>query len=132
MDDHAEMRALAKAFFDAVERGDIDTVYASYAPNAVIWHNTDGAEQSREDNVETLKGMARRISDRSYQNRRVHVFDGGFAQQHVLHGTRVGDGARLTLPAVIVCQVRDGLIERLDEYFDSAHVAEFRKFAPTA
>jgi ketosteroid isomerase-like protein len=57
------------------------------------------------------------------------VFPGGFVQQHVLRGTRKHDGERLALPACIVCAVKDGKITRLDEYFDSARVAEFRKFA---
>jgi len=121
-----EMRDLAKRFFDAVEQGDIDTLYGCYAPDAKIWHNTDEAEQSRDDNAETLKGMVRRISDRVYAKRRLDVFEGGFVQRHELQGTRA-DGVRLHLPACIVCQVSDGRITRLDEYFDSARVAEFRK-----
>ena len=123
------MRALAKSFFDCVEAGDIDGLVACYAPNAKIWHNTDEQIQGPEDNKKTLAGMVTRILDRVYDNRRVEVFPGGFLQQHVLRGTRKHDGVRLALPACIICQVEDGKITRLDEYFDSARVAEFRKFA---
>ena len=123
------MRALAKRFFDCVEAGDIDGLVACYAPNAKIWHNTDEQIQGPEDNKKTLAGMVTRILDRVYDNRRVEVFPGGFLQQHVLRGTRKHDGVRLALPACIICQVEDGKITRLDEYFDSARVAEFRKFA---
>lgn len=125
------LRALARRFFDAVEAGDIDTLIACYAPDAKIWHNTDQLEQSPEDNRRTLAGMATRIRDRIYDARRVNVFPGGFVHQHVLKGTRVQDGVRVELPACIVCQVSEGRITRLDEYFDSAHVAQFRKFADT-
>ncbi|MET0273679.1 MAG: nuclear transport factor 2 family protein [Phenylobacterium sp.] len=121
-----EMETLAKGFFDAVERGDIEHVYGSYAPGAAIWHNTDGLEQSPEDNAETLKGMVLRIPKRTYSQRRVNVFPGGFVQQHVLLGVRK-DGVTVELPCCIVCQVKDGKITRLDEYFDSEHVAQFRK-----
>lgn len=124
----ADMRALAKRFFDSVEQGDIATLHDCYAPDARIWHNTDELEQTRDDNAETLKGFVKRISDRTYANRRVRVFDGGFVQQHELRGVRA-DGVALTLPACIVCEVKDGKITRLDEYFDSARVAEFRKLA---
>lgn len=124
--DEAAIRALAQGFFDAIERGDIETVRDSYADDAVIWHNFDDAEQSKADNLETLKGMVGRLSDRHYDNRRVEVFDGGFVQQHVLRGTRK-DGARLAMPGALIVQVRDGKISRIDEYLDSAHVAEFRK-----
>jgi ketosteroid isomerase-like protein len=115
-------RALAQRFFDAVERGDIDAVLACYAPNAVIWHNTDGVEQTREQNGETLRGFARLMPSRSYANRRLDAFDGGFVQQHELKGVR-RDGAAVSLNACIVCRVEGGKITRLDEYFDSAQVA---------
>lgn len=124
-----EMRALAKRFFDCVEAGDVDGLVACYAPDARIWHNTDRLEQTPAENEATLKGMVKRISDRVYAHRRLQVFPGGFVQQHVLQGTRIHDGVRVELPACIVCEVKDGRITRLDEYFDSATVAEFRKFA---
>ena len=123
------MRALAKRFFDCVEAGDIDGLVACYAPDAEIWHNTDEQIQGPEDNRKTLSGMVTRITDRKYADRRVEVFPTGFVQQHVLQGTRVQDGVRVELPACIVCEVKNGLITRLDEYFDSAQVAEFRKYA---
>lgn len=129
MSDDAAMRALAKRFFDCVEQGDIDGLVACYAPDAKIWHNTDRQEQGPEDNRKTLAGMVTRIVDRVYADRRVEVFAGGFVQQHVLQGTRKHDNVRVELPACIVCAVKDGRITRLDEYFDSAGVAEFRKFA---
>ena len=123
------MRTLAKHFFDCVEAGDVDGLVACYAPDAKIWHNTDGLEQTPADNAKTLKGMVARIVDRLYDNRRLQVFPGGFVHQHVLRGTRAHDGVRVELPACIVCEVKDGKITRLDEYFDSAGVAEFRKYA---
>lgn len=123
------IRALAKRFFDCVEAGDIDGLVDCYAADAKIWHNTDGLTQGPEDNRKVLAGMVTRIVDRVYDNRRLEVFPGGFVQQHVLRGTRKHDGERLELAACIVCAVKDGKITRLDEYFDSAPVAAFRKFA---
>ena len=61
MSDDAAMRALAKHFFDCVEKGDVDGLVACYAPDAKIWHNTDGLEQSPEDNRRTLQGMTQRL-----------------------------------------------------------------------
>jgi ketosteroid isomerase-like protein len=129
MSSPAEIQSLAKRFFDSVEQGDIDALVDCYAPNAEIWHNTDELIQGPQDNKKTLSGMVTRIVDRLYDDRRVAVFDGGFLQQHVLRGTRVQDGVRVHLPACVVCTVKDGKITRLDEYFDSARVAEFRKYA---
>jgi len=123
------IRALAKRFFDCVEAGDVDGLVACYASDARIWHNTDRLEQTPSDNEATLKGLVKRIGERVYADRRLQVFPGGFVQQHVLQGVRLHDGVRVELPACIVCEVKDGRITRLDEYFDSAGVAEFRKFA---
>lgn len=121
-----EIEALARGFFDAVERGDIDKVGETYAADAVIWHNTDGISNTRQENLATLRGFAARITERRYTERRVNVFPGGFVQQHVLKGVR-RDGEQVELPCCIVCQVKDGKITRLDEYFDSEHVARFRR-----
>lgn len=94
----------------------------------------DLAQQRRgdrhpEQTAATLTGMVARIKDRAYAERQLHVFPGGFVQQHVLKGRRVHDDVAVRLPCAIVCRVEDGKIARLDEYFDSAHVAAFRKYA---
>ncbi len=120
-----EIRALAQRFFDAVEAGDVGALWDIYAPDAKIWHNTDEIATTVAENLQTLAGFVKRIHERRYRDRRVAVFEGGFVQQHVLHGVRA-DGVALTLPACIVCEVADGRITRLDEYFDSAQVAAFR------
>ncbi|HEY4987890.1 MAG TPA: nuclear transport factor 2 family protein [Bradyrhizobium sp.] len=126
MDDTKQILALAKSFFDALEQGDVSILRKVYAPDVEIWHNTDGLIQTLEENETTLKGFVTRITDRKYGERRLEAFPGGFVQQHVLSGMRK-DGERLSLPACIVCKVKNGRITRLDEYFDSARVDQFRK-----
>lgn len=117
----AAMRDLAQRFFDAIEAGDLDGVRAIYAPNAIIWHNDDEKETSVDDNLGVLTNFVKFLPKRSYQDRRVSVFPGGFVQQHVLHLER-RDGQQFTLPACLVCQVENERITRLDEYLDSAAV----------
>ena len=39
------MNDIADQLFAAIEAGDIDAVRDLYAPDAVIWHNTDETEQ---------------------------------------------------------------------------------------
>jgi ketosteroid isomerase-like protein len=121
----AETAALAKRFFDCIEAGDVDGLVACYAPDAEIWHNTDGQVQGPQDNRVTLTGLVRYFADRVYDDRRLEVFPGGFVQQHVLRATRTRDGAKVALTACLVCRVKDGKITRLDEYFDSAAVTAF-------
>lgn len=127
--DDSPMTRFATGFFDAIERGDIAAMQASFTPDAEIWHNTDEKIVTPEQTAVTLRGMVARISKPRYTDRRLAVFPGGFVQQHVLRGRRTHDDVPVHLPCAIVCLVADGRITRLDEYFDSAHVAAFRKYA---
>lgn len=118
---------LADRFFKAIENGDIDTVRAIYAPDAVIWHNFDPLDarstgQSAEENLKVLEGLPQRISGATYRVLQREATQTGFVQQHVLTGTML-NGEPLVLPACIICEVKDGRIARLDEYFDPAITA---------
>jgi ketosteroid isomerase-like protein len=128
MTSEADIDVLARRFFDAAEAGDIETLRGCHAPNAIIWHNTDDLEQSRDENARTLEAFVQRIGDRVYAGRRLHVFNGGFVKQHELRGKRA-DGVADRLTACVICAVDEGRITRLDEYFDSAQVAAFRATA---
>jgi ketosteroid isomerase-like protein len=120
-----EIAILAKKLFDGIENGNVSVLREVYAPNVEIWHNTDDAVQTADDNVRTLEGFIQRIESRRYENRRLNIFPGGFVQQHHLTGIRK-DGKAVSLDACIVCKVENGRIVRLNEYFDSAAVAKFR------
>lgn len=123
MNDHnAAMIDLATRLFDAVQSGDVTAVRAIYAPDVAIWHNYDGVTQSGEQNLKTLALASAAIKDFRYEDVRLTPTPTGFVQQHVLRGT-APDGSELRVPACIVCIVVDGRITRLDEYFDSAHIA---------
>jgi len=116
---------LANDFLDAIERGDIETVQAIYAPDAVVWHNTDDIAQPVAGNLATLTNFIKYVPERRYTGRRIEVFDGGFVDQHVLKGKLVS-GKEVSMAAVLVCKVVNGRITRLDEYFDSATLATWR------
>lgn len=121
-----EIERLACDFFDAIEGGDIGKVRDLYAADAVIWHNFDGKESTREENLATLDGFITAVPTRRYTERRVNVFDDGFVQRHVLIGARA-NGKDVSLAACIVCAIKNGRISRLDEYFDSAALAKWRE-----
>lgn len=121
-----EIAAFAGRFFDAIEAGDIEAVGACYAEGAVIWHNTDGLESSKAENLAVLANFVRHIPERRYADRRVNAYPGGFVQQHRLVGKR-RDGVAVELAACIVCAVDGGVITRLDEYFDAAQVAAWAR-----
>ena len=114
---------LAERLFKAIEAADIDTVKDIYAPDAEIWHNTDGLTQSPSDNVRTLTWVTTNLQDLAYTDIRRSATDDGFVQQHVLVATNRA-GQRVEVPACIVVRIADGHITRLDEYLDSANVAQ--------
>lgn len=116
-----EVEALAGRFFAAIEAGDIATVTDCYDPAVVIWHGHTRVAQDRATNIATLAGFISRSSSRRYTDRKLRLFPGGFVQQHLLVAISKG-GARLELPAALVCEVEAGRITRLEEYFDNSPV----------
>jgi ketosteroid isomerase-like protein len=111
--------AFAERFMAGIQSGDAEAVRACYAPDAKIWHNIDGVEQSVEDNLKSLRWFARKLPDRFYRVQRREALSDGFLQQHVLEAT-LPDGTAWTMSACVVVRMKDGLITRLDEYLDSA------------
>ncbi len=114
-------RALAERFFKAVEEGDAATVEDCYHPDVVIWHGHTRQAQDRATNVATLTGFIAHSRERRYTDRKLILYPGGFVQQHLLVAIAKG-GARLELPAALICEVADGRITRLEEYFDNSPV----------
>ncbi len=113
---------VAERLFAAIEAGDVGAVRDLYAPDAVIWHNTDGEEQTADQNLATLAWVVENLAERRYEDISRSVTDRGFVQQHMMRWTK-GDGTRAELPACIVATCSNGMITRIDEYLDSAHVA---------
>ena len=118
--------AIAERLCAAIEAGDIDAVRAIYAPDARIWHNTDGVDfpgQTVDENLNVLKWMGTFLTDKRYDIVARSATATGFVQQHVLRATIAANGQPYAMPACIICTVVNGRITRLDEYMDSAHVA---------
>jgi ketosteroid isomerase-like protein len=118
-----DMIELARRFVGAIERGDVDAVAACYHPDAKVWHNNDGIEQSVTDNLRVLGWMAKVLPQRHYRVIRLEALPDGFVQQHVLEA-ELPNGGTWALDACVIVRVEDGLIVRLDEYLDSAQVAK--------
>lgn len=117
--DRAAIEAVANRFFAAVEAGDLEAVTATYHPDIRIWHSRDQADTDIEQSKELLSAFFSRIPDRRYEVLTRQFFDGGFVQEHVVHGT-MPDGSRLQLPVGFLCHVdEEGRILRIAEYCDS-------------
>ena len=99
-----------------------------YSPEARIWHNDDGQEQTVAENLRVLRWLSRTLEDMRYEDIRRHDLPDGFAQQHVLRATLPGHGP-LEVPASLFVRVVDGRITRIDEYVDSAATGALRALA---
>lgn len=116
--------ALCDRFFDAIEQGDYETLESCYAPEAVIWHSHDCLYQPRDENLAMLKDGMQSNKKMRFRNRRVHVFEGGFVQQHTLHITRENDFEG-QMDVCFIGYVRDGMLSRIYEYFDTGQIDKF-------
>lgn len=107
---------LADEFFAAVASHDIDAVGNFYRDDVAVWHNWDDAEQDKATNLATLASIPQRYDSFEYTDARTTVVDGGFLRQHVIVASRGGKTARV--PAILRVYVAEGLIYRIEEYFD--------------
>lgn len=111
-------------FLAAVEAGDLDTVRASYHPDAVIWHSTDGIEQTVDQNLTTLSFIAANLPGMHYTNVRRYGFEGGAVEQHDTVIPIPGrDEPHVMTACLVVLFDGDGRVTRVDEYIDTAAVA---------
>jgi ketosteroid isomerase-like protein len=101
------MNDLADRFFAAVSAGDEATLTELYAPDARIWHNDKGTEETVTENLRVLRWLSRTLVDMRYE--------------------LPGHGL-LEVAACLFVEVRDGRIARIDEYVDSAATRPLREF----
>jgi ketosteroid isomerase-like protein len=116
---------VADRLFAAIAAGDVDAVADLYHPDVVVWHNSDGMEQTAEDNLVILRWVSRNVAGLRYDEVRRSETALGFVQQHVMRGI-APSGTPIEVPACVVCTVENGKITRLDEYLDAAHTAPLR------
>lgn len=119
MGHHEDITALSDRFLAALERGDPNEVKAFYTDDARIWHNFDDVAQTVDENLKLLAWMSRKLPKRQYRLVRREVLANGWFQQHVLEAV-LPDGTDFRMLACCIVTVRDGLIEKLEEYLDPA------------
>jgi ketosteroid isomerase-like protein len=114
---------VADRLFGAIERGDYEAVAAMWADDVLVWHSGDPKDNQRPRALKVIRWFMDVTSTRSYEILDRQFFDGGFVQQHILRGGR-SDGVSIEMRVCIVIKVgADGLITRIDEYFDPSDMA---------
>ena len=117
-----EIRELCDEFFDAYQDGRVDVLRRIMSDDCIVWHNVFGRETSGAENLAALPKSYAGQRRRTYDDRTIHTFAGGFVIQYTLHGVQ-HDGHRGALWICIVGLCRNGRITRIDEYMDSSKFA---------
>ncbi len=115
--------AVADQLFEAIERSDAATVKQLFSPGVAVRKTGDDRDSDRARSVRIIAWFIDSTVERRYQILDRQVFDSGFVQQHILHATG-HSGQSIAMRVCIVIKVgADGLITRIDEYFDPAEIA---------
>lgn len=122
MSSDADTSAVIDRFFEAIERGDVETIRELYADDVIVWHNTDDVAQDKAASLALLghltSGGARMRYTLEHQT---------IVGEHVARRHRVtfdaGEHGSVTMPASLHLVVRDGQIHEIHEYLDSAQTA---------
>lgn len=121
---------VADRLFDAIEKGDAATVGQLWSDDVVVWKVAD-RDRDKDRALRIITWFLDTTTDRRYEILERKLFDGGFVQQHVLHANG-RNGATIAMRVCIVIKVdTDGLIHRIDEYFDPAQIAPLLDATPT-
>jgi ketosteroid isomerase-like protein len=111
-------------FNEAFHVGDPAMAGACLAANAIIWHNTDGVELTAEGFLVGMKAVTDLMPVRRVQVIRRDVLADCCVQQQAIVGLNAQNRPVRILTCIVCRFAVDGRIERIDEYLDSAAMAQ--------
>lgn len=114
---------IADALFAAIERSDEAAVAAMWSDDVLVWHSGDTRDNERPRALRVISWFIGATTTRSYEVLDRRFFDGGFVQQHILNATGHNGEAVAMRVCIVITVGEDGLITRIDEYFDPAELA---------
>ncbi len=114
---------VAGRLFSAIEIGDKTAVDRLWSEDIAVWRPGARRDNEKGRALKVIDWFISVTSERHYEILDRQVFENGFVQQHVLHAT--GHACQsISLRVCIVIKVgADGLINRIDEYFNPAGIA---------
>ena len=113
---------VADRLFAAIESGDADTVEKMWDDDVLVWKSAEPEEQVKTRALRVISWFMGTTTERRYEILDRQFFDDGFVQQHILHATS-RKGGSIALRVCIVTKVgANGLITKIDEYFDPAEL----------
>jgi ketosteroid isomerase-like protein len=121
---HADtLTDVADRLFDAIVRSDAAAVAALWDDDVLVRHSGDARDNDRARALRVISWFIGHTTERRYEVIDRRLFDGGFVQQHVLHAAGTGGGTIAMRVCIVIAVNDDGLITRIDEYFDPAEMA---------
>lgn len=114
---------VADQLFAAIERSDETTLTQLFDDDIAVWRVGARRDNDKERALKVLRWFIGVTTQRRYEILDRQLFTDGFVQQHILHATG-HDGALIAMRVCIVIKLGvNGLISRIDEYFDPADLA---------
>ena len=114
---------LADELFAAIERGDEARLVELFDDDIAVWRAGGRRDDDKQRALKVLRWFIGITAERSYEILDRQLFTDGFVQQHVLHATGHA-GQSISMRVCIMIRVgTNGLIDRIDEYFDPAEIA---------
>jgi ketosteroid isomerase-like protein len=113
---------VADRLFGAIEQSDIAMVEQLWNSDVVVWKVAD-RDRDRARALRVIAWFINTTTDRRYEILDRQFFDGGFVQQHMLHANGRSGGSISMRVCIVIKLGANGLIDRIDEYFDPAEIA---------
>ncbi|MGX9790434.1 nuclear transport factor 2 family protein [Mycobacterium sp. MMS18-G62] len=113
---------VADRLFGAIENSDIALLHEMWNDDIVVWKVAD-RERDKERAMRVITWFVNTTTDRRYEILDRQLFDGGFVQQHILHANGRNGGSIAMRVCIVIKLGANGLISRIDEYFDPAEIA---------
>jgi len=114
---------VADRLFEAIEQSDIAMVRQLWNEDVTVWKTGEHRDRDKERALRVIAWFVNTTTDRRYEIVDRQVFDGGFVQQHILHANGRYGGSIAMRVCIVVKLGANGLISRIDEYFDPAEMA---------
>ena len=89
----------------------------------MVWKSGEPVDREKKRALRVITWFIDTTTERRYEILDRQFFDGGFVQQHILHATARTGGSISMRVCLVIKLGANGLINRIDEYFDPAELA---------
>jgi ketosteroid isomerase-like protein len=113
---------VADRLFEAIENSDIAMIQQLWNEDVVVW-KVDDRDRDKERALSVLSWFINTTTNRRYEILDRQLFDDGFVQQHILHANGRNGGSISMRVCIVIKLGANGLISRIDEYFDPDEMA---------